>query len=140
YEFYQGVHGLAASDVAAIQTLYGARSPDSFEGPTGNDTFATATDFKPTKGAIEADITTAQDADVYKFTVPAGAGPATIQVLTSGLSLLQARATVYDAAGNVVAAGTANGPGTDLSVAAALQPGATYYVPVADAAGAFAVV
>jgi predicted Zn-dependent protease len=134
YETYRGVHGLAASDVAAIQTLYGERSADAFEGLTGNDTFATATDFRPTKGALEADVTTDQDADVYKFTVPTGAGPATIQVLTSGLSLLQARVTVYDAAGNVVGTGTASGPGADVSVGAILLPGATYYVTVAGAA------
>src|SRR5207237_3000020 len=122
------------------QARYGARSPDACEGPAGNDSSATATDFKPTKGSLEADLSTAADADVYRFTAPAGAGPATVQVLTSGLSLLQARVTVYDAAGNVVGSAAAGAPGADLSVGVAVQPGATYYVRVTGAAdGGFGV-
>src|SRR5438270_223823 len=48
YETYQGSHGRAASDIAALQAHYGgARSADAFEGHAGNDTFGTATDFDP---------------------------------------------------------------------------------------------
>src|SRR5438874_7189911 len=44
FETYSGVRaGLIASDVADIQALYGARTNDSFEGSTGNQTASTAT-------------------------------------------------------------------------------------------------
>jgi len=43
YAQYTGVRtGLSPTDVSLVQSLYGARRPDSFEGPLGNDTFATA--------------------------------------------------------------------------------------------------
>src|SRR5262249_11024459 len=45
YEDYLGPRttGLTAEDISRIQALYGARSPDAFEGTTGNETLATAT-------------------------------------------------------------------------------------------------
>jgi hypothetical protein len=135
YESYQGVHGLAASDIAAIQALYGPRSADAFEGLAGNDSFATTTGFDPTQGALEADVTTGQDADVYTFAASATSTQATIQVLTDGRSLLNARVTVYDANQNVIGSGTAAGAGDDFSVNVNVQGGATYFVKVTAASG-----
>src|SRR5439155_1888266 len=44
YEYYQGARsGLSAGDVASIQSLYGARHGDAFEGTNGNNTIGTAT-------------------------------------------------------------------------------------------------
>src|SRR5262249_3673532 len=44
YEDYTGPRtGLSAGDIASLQGLYGARSPDDFEGTTGNSTLGTAT-------------------------------------------------------------------------------------------------
>jgi hypothetical protein len=135
YEDYQGVHGLAASDIASIQALYGPRSADAFENLVGNDSFATATGFDPTQGVLEADITTNQDADVYTFAASAKSKQATIQVLTDGLSLLNARVTVYDANHNVIGSATSNGAGNDFAVNVNVQGGETYFVKVTGASG-----
>ena len=44
YEQYQGPRdGLAGVDAADLQALYGARTPDQFDGRRGNDTPRTAT-------------------------------------------------------------------------------------------------
>ena len=51
YENANGVRSsLAASDVAAIEALYGQRSPDANEGSNGNDSFNTATHLQPSGG------------------------------------------------------------------------------------------
>jgi hypothetical protein len=63
---------LAASDVAALQALYGARQPDAYEGNSGNNTLASAFDMFKGQGvmSLTGDVTTAGEADYYKFTTP----------------------------------------------------------------------
>src|SRR5439155_20769999 len=75
YEDYLGTRsGLSAGDIAAIQAMYGARTPDSNEGSTGNDSFSTATGLVvpfSLSGNValdtDGDITTLQDKDYFKF-------------------------------------------------------------------------
>src|SRR5262249_36314950 len=44
FEYYTGAKaGLGSAEVSAMPALYGARTPDRFEGWWGNDTLATAT-------------------------------------------------------------------------------------------------
>jgi hypothetical protein len=44
YRYFTGSRSdLSATDVAALQNLYGARQPDAYEGASGNETPATAT-------------------------------------------------------------------------------------------------
>src|SRR4051812_7530351 len=94
YEVYGSARaGLSAADVAAIQGLYGARAADAYEGLTGNDTLATATPFA---GAPEADLTTAQDVDTYRFVADGTAGRY-FRVKAAGLSLVAAKLQVLDA-------------------------------------------
>src|SRR5262249_10495864 len=144
---YEGVRtGLIAEDIARIQALFGARQPDSFEGSYGNDTFATAAALAMVDGAkgfpSEADITTTADKDFYKVSVGALAGPGTVKLQASGLSLLQARLTVYDAARNVIGSVAAADPlHNDLTIHlnGTLLP-ATYYIKVESAvSGVFGV-
>src|SRR5262249_52828736 len=68
YEYYQGPRtGLSAGDVASIQSLYGARTPDQYEGASGNETLATAAELDD---VVEADLTTPDDVDCYAFHMP----------------------------------------------------------------------
>lgn len=108
--------GLYPEDVAAIQSLYGARQADAFEGAAGNDTAARASSIPRssiTQLLATADITTQSDVDYYKFTASAltsWLSNVTVRLKASGLSLLTAKVTVFDAAGRVVASGASTDP------------------------------
>jgi hypothetical protein len=143
--------GLDTTDVADIQTLYGARDPDRFEGRRGNDDPATATrlQFVSWLGQLRGkdgtagvapfvaagDITTLVDADVYSVRLPAGVRAFTVALRTSGVSLLTARVTVLDSNGQVVASAVATDPANgNLTIAVNnAQPRGTYFVKVEGA-------
>ena len=112
FEQHHPTTGLTAADIAELRRLYGVRTPDAFEGPSGNATLETATPLDLSGGAttVEADVTTLQDADVYRLMVPNGATGLDVRLRTSGISLLVPRLTVYDAAGNVVDSALATDP------------------------------
>jgi hypothetical protein len=145
YEQYLGPRGgLSAGDVAALQALYGVRTPDAFEGSAGNGSFATATPLNLLTNAdgslgvqADADISSLQDADVYRFQAPASAGNLSVTVHTAGLSLLTPRVTVYDGSGHVVVSALGSGPlGGDVQVTVPrYQTLGTYYVKVQGGTG-----
>jgi hypothetical protein len=97
---------LSAGDRAAIQTIYGARSPDRFE--SISDSLAAATRLEvrekgATPVAIFGDITTASDIDLFSVRVPENyRGPATFRLRTDGVSLLAPRLTIYDSSGRSI--------------------------------------
>ncbi len=142
WSVYSRRTGLNAADVAALQALYGARSDDPYEGALGNGTTATAFNLT-TNGnltAITADLTRVGDVDVYRFTTPSGYSGATglrINLEAAGISLLTARVTVLNAAGQVVASGVATDPlSNDVSVVVPnYKASTTYYVKVEGASG-----
>jgi hypothetical protein len=139
---YQGVRaGLAASDVASLQALYGARAADAFEGGAGNGSFSTASALStapwggdPTKymAVAAADVTTLSDVDYYSVATRPDTTSVTVHLRTAGLSLFTGKVTVYDALGQQLATATSDGPlAGDLTlVVNDLQPDATYYVRV----------
>ena len=93
---------LTGADLAALRALYGARQADALEGAGGNDTFASATALglsgtsgAPWSAAVEGDVTTHQDVDVYRLRVVDGVTALDIKVKTAGVSLLVPRLTVY---------------------------------------------
>lgn len=131
--------GLAPADVSALQSLYGARQPDAFEGAKGNDTTANATaltfvDLASIAGtlpasadslgslygvgnrnskvtwAAAADVSTWTDVDIYTVKGPSLGGPLTVDLHASGLSLLTARVTVLDAGGHPLGSAAADDP------------------------------
>ncbi len=118
YPQFQTVRtGLSSSDVASLQNLYGSRSADNWEGAAGNDSLntAAAVSFYDQTLALRApawtaDLTTAQDIDYYKLTVPNAAQSIDIQLAASGLSLLTSKLTVLNAAGQVLASALATDP------------------------------
>jgi hypothetical protein len=126
FEYYNGIRtGLSASDVAAVQQLYGARQADRFEGWRGNNTFDTATGLRRAAlvqyqtdlsgfeqagdvtgvlpFSVRADLTTPHDVDVFQFRTSGKLPDFTVNLQTTGVSLLQSRLTVYDDEGHVVA-------------------------------------
>lgn len=139
YEDYLGPRtGLSAGDIANIQALYGTRSPDGFEGSSGNNTLTSATAVNMLKNpdgslgvAVDADLTSLTDVDVYKFTVPLNLGGLTVRLQTSGLSLLNAKLTLLDSSGKVAGTATADPQSGDLIIKVnQLQVLKTYYLKV----------
>jgi hypothetical protein len=134
FEYYNGVRsGPTSADVAAMQDLYGPRTPDSHE---NNDTPAQATGFvhgsiddyvtrardladpaSLTPLTVDGDITTNADVDYFRYRARGTPAAFTLSLRTSGVSLLTARLTVRDQSGNVVATTASTDPlNGDLSV------------------------
>jgi hypothetical protein len=137
---YKARTGLSASDVSAIQGLYGVRVNDPYEGASGNEYLSAAYDLSQNGQLthLSADVTRAGDVDVYRFTTPdqaSGATSLTADLRAAGVSLLTARVTVYDAQLNPVGTAVATDPlANNLSIPVAnYQPSATYYVRVEGA-------
>jgi hypothetical protein len=128
---------LTASDIAAIQAVYGVRQ-DPFEA-TSNDTVATATalTFDSTATAasrlqVPGSLKTPSDVDVYSFKALPGKTSATVTLWTAGISLLDAEVEVRGANGGRLGLQRAesifrNNVRVSLD---SLTPGDTYYVTV----------
>jgi hypothetical protein len=132
------------ADIAALQTLYGFRAPDSFEGSDGNDSFARASQIPVPAGyngstplVAYGDVTTLRDVDVFAVKSPIAGyqGPITIRLQSAGLSLLAPHLTVYDAQGRVLGDLTSSRfTGDTLTVTLPrTDPNATYFVRVQGA-------
>jgi hypothetical protein len=140
YAGYQGVlTGLSASDVAAIQSLYGARPVDPYGTASGNGTLATAYNLGTTT-TLSADLSQIGDADMFALSTPAASNKATgltINLQAAGISLVTTQVTILDAHGNVVASTATTDPlHNNLSLTVPnYQPGATYYVKVQGSTG-----
>lgn len=98
---YGGVlSGLTQDDINGIQAIYGERPHDSFDTEQANDAFASASPLAldaNSAGSWHADLTTTNDSDFYVVYPPTKAdGSLTIDVTTSGLSLLATRVSLYD--------------------------------------------
>jgi|GEM_PF-2671011 len=136
--------GPNATDIAAIQALYGPRLADGFEGESGNNSLATAARPQPVEEiiAIEADLTTSSDVDVYSFRPDDLDGGAFLaSVRSSGLSLLVPSIEILDASGAVIASQSTSRPGAgDLALRlTGLVEGDTYYARITAANPTFAV-
>jgi hypothetical protein len=140
---------LAASDVAAIQALYGAPSPSRAR----NHTFQTAALIRyPSDDGIAfsgttplvtfGDLAGAGRTDMFSVQTSTFSGPITFRLQTAGISLLAPSLTVYDAAGNVLGkAQSTSILGDVVSVHLdAVPTNTSYYVAVqAATTGLFAV-
>ena len=138
YNQYQGVlSGLSASDIAAIQALYGPRLVDPNGTASGNGTLATAYNLGNTTN-VSAQLSQIGDADMFEFTTPSiGATGLTINLQAAGISLLTSRVNILNDQGKVVAsADTTNPLSNNLSIAIPnYQPSSTYYVQVTGSTG-----
>ena len=145
YETFDGTKtSLTPGDVAAIESLYGARTPDAFDAASRNDTLATATSLNLSSGGnglqptvVNANLDTAADTDVFVIKPGNNQTSLTILVQTSGISLLAPRLTVYSPSQTVINSVTAADlQQGDLSVRLSdLQAGASYYLAVSAGPG-----
>lgn len=147
YQVFTGARsGLNRTDVTALQALYGARQPDAFDAKKSNDTLAKASRLvipddpgELLGGTAFGDITTLRDLDHYRFKFENTTAPVdvTIRLVTSGLSGLLARLTIYDSAGRVVGTTAATDPlRGDLSLRVPrVAPLAEYTIKVQSASG-----
>ena len=126
---------LAGSDITHLQALYGARQAE----PQGNNTLASATPLNMSlQGAsINADLGSLSDVDYYRLQTPGfltGFTSFTVQVKTSGISLLMPSLAIYDATGHLVSSVSATDPlHGDLTLSVNARPSATYYLRVGGA-------
>jgi len=126
---------LASSDITNLQALYGARQAD----PQNNNTLASATALNTSlQGAsVNADISRLSDVDYYRLQTPGfltGFTSFTVQVKTSGISLLMPSLTIYDSTGHLVNSVSASDPlHGDLTLTVNAPPSATYYLRVGGA-------
>jgi hypothetical protein len=130
YEYYNGTNGsLSASDIAAIQSLYGPRGSNAT-----NNSFGTAVNYS---SPVYAQLNSPTDADYYKFTTPLLFTGTTIHLQSEGLSLLDATVSVYNSHGNLVSSATATNPtNNDLTLKLNnLSMLSTYYVEVSSPNG-----
>jgi hypothetical protein len=130
YEYYTGANvSLDASDIAAIQALYGARTPDGNSG-----SIATAANYlSPVNAAINTD----GDADFYRFNTPLLFTATTVHLQAEGLSLLDAQVSVFNSRGQMVASAQATDPtNNDLTLNLNRLSGlSSYYVEVSSPNG-----
>jgi|GEM_PF-4346826 len=140
YGHYIGTRtGLSAADISAVRAMYGARVADATEATnnarTTAPTLANVSDpaaFGRTRAVVNGDITTATDADWYKFTTPLLTTSATVRLGTAGKSLLAGRVEVYDSAGKLLATQTNTSPlqGDTVLTVAGLKANTAYFVRV----------
>ena len=126
--FVHGVSGAVeptADDIAALRQLYGVRVADANEGRTGNGSFTDATRIKYSSDLDEfdgsnpliafGDITDHFDSD-YFFLPPLEeyTGAVTLQVRSSGLSLLSPELSVFNESHQLVELTTSTNPAGDV--------------------------
>ncbi len=138
--------GLSTADSTSLQTLYGVRQSDPYEGATGNDSIGTATSLSlldplallrsgTSNGPVIAngDISSLQDRDTYTFNAaPWSSRPFDVIVKAQGISLLTAKVTVMDALAQPIASTATFDPiHNDLDITVSNPtPGARYYARV----------
>jgi hypothetical protein len=150
YSVYNGMkQSLTSDDIAGIQSIYGgARTPDQYEGASGDGTFGTAYNINSlidstslTALLTGADITTTGEKDYFVLTVPSGTnGTMQVTMQSQGLSLLEPQLTIYDSSQTAVGSvnGTKFGDTITLTVSG-VSAGQNYYIraftPLSNANG-----
>jgi hypothetical protein len=139
YPTYNGVkQNLNSDDISGIRSIYGgARTPDQYEGSSGNGSSGNAYDITSlidtsalTALVTNADITSTSELDYYALTVPSGTnGTMTVTMQSQGLSLLEPKLTIYDSTMTSVGSvsGTQFGDTITVSVSG-VSAGQTYYL------------
>jgi hypothetical protein len=150
--------GPTAGDVAALQSVYGARRADIYEGAQGNETISRATRIPHSEASdgfngatplvVYGDIGNSTDKDVFELPVLLGCqGPLTFELVTKGISLLSGRMTLLDRHGNVLRqVSTAASLGDKVALHLSSATEGKYYIQIdaattdAFSSGAYAVV
>lgn len=135
----------APVDIEGVQVIHGERTPDENEGARGNDDLRTATplrlgvnaqDSVVSRHLVYGDITTADDVDVFRLTLPNSiAGPIGFQVQSRRISLLAPQLRVLNVLGEELAhheSRRVGGASVDVRIPDPI-PGNTYYIEVSAA-------
>src|SRR5262249_5318617 len=143
YGTYNGIkQALTSDDTTGIQSLYGTRQPDQFDGDGhNNNTYRAATNITsyidgnaqiPIPGL---DITTSSDSDWYTVTVPGSTtGTMSVTVQSSNLSSLAPKFLVYNSSLCLVNQASApNTFGATITTTASVTAGQSYYIKVIGA-------
>jgi hypothetical protein len=137
YNTYQGVStGLTPKDVAAVQALYGPRTPDAYEGPAGNNSLSTAATMALPE--IAADIGVIGQTDYYQYTIPKYADQTVlVSAQNGGVSLVQPRLSIYSASGALLGTSAAANPfSANVSISLShVKRGTVLYFKVDSASG-----
>jgi len=133
YGSYSGVRqALASDDIAGIQSIYGARPPDT----AGNNSYTRAINITPDiNGAGQVSlpnlgINTSNEVAWYKVTAPTRTvGRMTVTMQSSNLSSLIPSVTVYNASLQVAGGSTGTNYGDTARVTVSgIQPGQVWYI------------
>ncbi|RPI89941.1 MAG: hypothetical protein EHM42_02175, partial [Planctomycetaceae bacterium] len=96
---------LTASDIAAIQKIYGPRR-DPYElksNNTASRAMRITTDPVVLTSATPGSLQTRSDVDFYKFRPLAGQEQLTVRLIADGISLVKSKIEILDSAGNLLA-------------------------------------
>lgn len=109
YADYLGVrNGLAPTDIAAVDAVYGTRPFDASNQTLANATLLT---LAGDSNAAVVDAQLANPTDTHYYQLPVALNQNTTIVLqTSGISLVEPELTVYDGSGNVLASAVSTSP------------------------------
>jgi Matrixin len=137
YTQYQGpVSGLSATDIASLQAIYGAPTPDANQSNGGNGSLARAVPVTLTANTVvSGNLRTIGQQEYFSVSVPAGKN-LVVTLHTAGLSLLIPSLSIYNSSGSLLAstATPSNHYWTqDISQNFGAQPTAkTYYIEVSS--------
>ena len=145
YATYHGVAaGLSAGDVAGIQAIYGARTPDADQGQGQGLDFGSAVDLGESLDASGAasvggvSLATIGDTEYFKVVAPADAsGTLQVTAAPAGLSLLSPKVTLFNASQQAVdAESDPSAYGDNVTAGTGgVTPGQVYYAAVTGATG-----
>jgi hypothetical protein len=140
---YGGVRtGLQAGDIAGIQAIYGARSPDAYQSGGLGVSLASPIDVTASLAAsiqvVVSSVSLASIGDVeyYSFVAPAGSGESLqVSAAAANVSMLSPQVSLYDAAGNLLAQASNPTAWSDNVTASlpAIVPGQRYEIAVTGA-------
>lgn len=102
---YSVYPGLTQDDIDGIQARYGARTPDSYDTLSNNDTVASASSVQvsaTTATLIAGDLTGFADVDHYEMNIPAGADSVLSITALGGESFLQPTLRLYNGNGDLL--------------------------------------
>ena len=140
---YGGVRsGLQAGDIAGIQAIYGARTPDAYQSRGLGVSLASPIDVTASLAASSqvvvssVSLASVGDVEYYSFVAPAGSGESLqVTAAAANVSMLSPQVSLYDAAGNLLAQASNPAAWSDNVTASlpALVPGQRYEIAVTGA-------
>lgn len=140
---YGGVRtGLQAGDIAGIQAIYGARTPDAYQSQGLGVSLASPIDVTSSLAASSqvvvssVSLASVGDVEYYSFVAPAGSGESLqVTAAASNVSMLSPKVSLYDAAGSLLAQASNPAAWSDNVTASlpALVPGQRYEIAVTGA-------